>query len=120
MDMSVLLVVEEVNAVLVPEIPDVKEDEDALVDSVEIGREVLDENLPSSSLQSIHQMVPQSQEADSSESEDDHGDKLAISSPCEVIWTRKVPRRADGWRNDIYYYVERMKGQLRSRNEEMC
>ncbi|GFV90407.1 uncharacterized protein TNCV_935391 [Trichonephila clavipes] len=70
-------------AVLVPEISDVKEDE--LVDSVEIGREVLDENLPSSSLQSTHQMVPQSQEADSRESEDDHGDKSSISSPHEVI-----------------------------------
>ncbi|GFX73385.1 retrovirus-related Pol polyprotein from transposon TNT 1-94 [Trichonephila clavipes] len=104
-------------AVLVPEIPDVKEDVDKLVDSVEIGREVLDENLPSSSLQSTHQMVPQSQEADSSESEDDHGDKSSISSPPEVIWTRKVSRRADGSRNDIYYYVEGMKGWLRSRNE---
>ncbi|GFT34678.1 uncharacterized protein TNCV_1536141 [Trichonephila clavipes] len=105
-------------AVLGPEIPDIK-DEDELADSVEIGPEVLDENLPSSSLQSTHQMVPQSQEADSSESEDDHEDKSSISSPCEVIWTRKVSRRADGSRNDIYYYVEGMKGWLRSRNEVM-
>ncbi|GFY70200.1 retrovirus-related Pol polyprotein from transposon TNT 1-94 [Trichonephila inaurata madagascariensis] len=72
-------------AMLVPEIPNVKDD-DELVDSVEIGREVLDENLPSSSLQSTHQMVPQSQEEDSSKSEDDHGDKSSISSPHEVVW----------------------------------
>ncbi|GFU89650.1 uncharacterized protein TNCV_4042571 [Trichonephila clavipes] len=74
-------------AVLVPKIPDVTEEE--LVDSVEIGREVLDENLPSSSLQSTHQMVPQSQEADSSESEDDHGDKSSISSPLKSFGQEK-------------------------------